>query len=85
MAMLFAIRPGYKVDVVDTTGAGDAFLGATLYGILQLKNDFIDLSGKELNDKIDFANVVGALTTTKKGAISSIPSIEEIFSFLNIL
>lgn len=48
-----------KIQVVDTTGAGDAFNGAFAVAILQ---------GKELKDAIAFANGIAAITTTVKGA-----------------
>lgn len=48
-----------KIEVVDTTGAGDAFNGAFAVAILE---------GKELNEAIAFANGIAAITTTVKGA-----------------
>lgn len=66
--------PSVKVDVVDTTGAGDAFYGAFLYSLSE---------GKNISDALRFANVCGALTATKKGAISALPSAEQIIAFSN--
>jgi len=51
-----------KVDVVDTTGAGDAFTAALTVAMV---------SGMEPQDALERACVVGALTTTKMGAQSS--------------
>jgi len=51
-----------KVDVVDTTGAGDAFTSALTVALV---------SGLEPQDALERACVVGALTTTKMGAQSS--------------
>ena len=51
-----------KVDVVDTTGAGDAFTAALTVALV---------SGMEPQDALERACVVGALTTTKMGAQSS--------------
>ena len=69
----------YDVKTVDTTGAGDAFLGAILY---RLKDkslaEIADLGTDELDDILDFANASGSLTTTKTGAAPSIPTLEEI-------
>lgn len=74
---------GFKVNTIDTTGAGDAFIGAILY---QLQKQNLDLSKMTLEmwDKIMvFSNAVAALTTTKKGAIPSIPTHSEVQSFLS--
>lgn len=68
-----------KVKSIDSTGAGDAFVGAVLYKISELE------SPKDLSDDFDklkeiicFSNKVGAIVCTKLGAISSLPSIEEV-------
>ncbi len=70
---------GYCVNTVDTTGAGDAFLGAFLYkmGDRSLA-EICSLPQKEFMDIVDFANAAGALTTTKRGAIPSLPSLADI-------
>ncbi|MCC5464633.1 carbohydrate kinase family protein [Pelosinus baikalensis] len=70
---------GYAVNAIDTTGAGDAFLGAFLYQICDMKMD--ELCGLNKNDFkriIDFSNAAGALATTRTGAIPALPSIDEI-------
>lgn len=69
----------YPVKPVDTTGAGDAFLGAFLYqlgdrGLAEITS----LPQKQFEDLIDFANAAGGLTTTKAGAIPALPSLEDI-------
>ena len=51
--------PAFKVDVVDTTGAGDAFMGGLSYGLLQ---------GWELQRVGSFANACAALCCMKVGA-----------------
>lgn len=69
----------YDVKTVDTTGAGDAFLGAILFRLKDKTLDEIaDLSTDELDDILDFANASGSLTTTKTGAAPSIPNLDEI-------
>ena len=52
--------PGYPVQVVDTVGAGDAFAAAFLHGLG---------SGWSTRDIADFANRVGALVASRRGAI----------------
>ena len=61
-----------RVDVVDTTGAGDAFSGGLAAAIAQ---------GKDIFDAARFATVVAALSVTKIGTAPAMPSIEEINEF----
>ncbi len=70
--------PTYNVKTVDTTGAGDAFLGAFLYKVIESKKALKDLGKAEVEQMIDFANAAGSIATTKKGAIPAMPTIEEI-------
>lgn len=59
----------YKVNVVDTTAAGDSFIGAIS----------VMLSKKEkIEDAIKFASKVGSITVTKKGAQSSLPYLDQV-------
>lgn len=64
---------GLKVDVVDTTGAGDAFVGGFLYG---LSRDW------SLFECGQFANAVGALTVTKMGGSEAVESYEATMAFM---
>ncbi|MGM0508519.1 MAG: carbohydrate kinase family protein [Fusobacteriota bacterium] len=64
-----------KVKAIDATGAGDAFVGAVLY---KMNNQENWKNMKELEKIISFANKVGAIVTTKYGAISSLPTVEEV-------
>lgn len=61
----------YKVDVVDTTAAGDSFLG----GVVRTIAD-----GKSIEEAIEFATKVANITVTRKGAIDSIPTYDEVIS-----
>ncbi|TWE01030.1 fructokinase [Neobacillus bataviensis] len=70
--------PGFVVDVQDTTGAGDGFLGGVLYKILEKKCMIDSLTYEDLIEIGSFANAIGALATTKKGAIGSMPALNEI-------
>jgi Sugar kinases, ribokinase family len=73
--------PAYNVETIDTTGAGDAFLGAVLHSLKGKKaDDLCNLSQDELNRIIAFGNAAGSLATTKKGAIPSMPTKEEIIN-----
>ena len=66
--------PAQKVDAVDSTAAGDAFTGSLAVGIAQ---------NKALLDAALFANYVAALSVTKMGAQSSMPTLQEVESFMN--
>lgn len=69
----------YDTKVVDTTGAGDGFFGGVLFKLSELTLGEIDrLSKVEFEKIIDFGNAVGALATTKKGAIPAMPTMEEV-------
>ena len=61
------------VEVVDTTAAGDSFTAAV---ISSLAND------KSLEESIGYGHLVSSIVVTRKGAQSSIPSVEEINAFL---
>ncbi len=65
--------PAYQIEVVDTTGAGDAFHGAFMYGLLR---------GWDLYKIGKFANAAAALVCSKMGA-RSVFSKEDIESFMN--
>lgn len=81
---LVSIENTHKVEsiavkMVDSTGAGDAFIGALLSQIANLEQPKVILKDEKM--LVDFtknANKVGALTTTKLGALDSIPSWDEI-------
>lgn len=68
--------PFLSTNTVDTTGAGDTFCACVLGYILQHGMD--DLSEKELEEMLLFANAAASIVTTRKGAIRSMPEREEI-------
>ncbi|MEK8212025.1 PfkB family carbohydrate kinase [Paenibacillus sp. FSL L8-0463] len=70
--------PGFKVQTVDTTGAGDAFLGGFLYQLLERGGSMDQIRDQDWIPIVRFANAVGALVTTQKGAIPAIPTYKEI-------
>lgn len=74
--------PSVKVDAVDTTGAGDTFLGALLGGLLECGRDLEGIPEQELRQIIRFANVAGALCATGRGAIASMPKRDQILERL---
>ncbi len=66
---------GYEVAAVDTVAAGDSFNGPLAVGIV---------SGQSLPEAVKYANAVGTLTVTKKGAIPYLPSKEDVEAFLRL-
>jgi ribokinase len=62
----------FKVKVVDTTAAGDAFMGALACGLA---------GGKPIREILRFAAAAGALTTTKLRAQPSLPFRKEVETF----
>ncbi len=66
--------PGHSVKAIDTTGAGDGFVAGMLYGILNYGAAY----PMALPQIIHFANAVGALTTTERGAIPALPSLAQV-------
>lgn len=78
------IQETYAVDSVDTTGAGDAFVGALHHCILEksIKN-MGNITLTEWKQIIKFSNAAGSLTTTKKGAIPAMPSLTAIVNCMD--
>ena len=76
-----AFYEAYKVTAVDTTGAGDGFIGSFLY---KLKAEGVTVSGLEnisersLKDALAFSNKFCAISVTRKGAIASYPTFKEL-------
>ncbi|MEV5029702.1 carbohydrate kinase family protein [Paenibacillus sp. LPE1-1-1.1] len=70
--------PGQKVAVVDTTGAGDAFIGALLYQLQLIEGAVSGIDAEKAQRMVAFANAAAALTTTRAGAISSLPVLREL-------
>ncbi|CAO2186676.1 unnamed protein product [Urochloa humidicola] len=65
--------PGYKVNTVDTTGAGDAFVGSLLVNVA--KDDSIFHNEEKLREALKFSNACGAICTIQKGAIPALPTV----------
>ena len=65
--------PAFEVEVVDTTGAGDVFHGAFIFGLLE---------GWALRKISRFASAASAIECTKLGGRGGIPTLEEVCEFL---
>lgn len=66
--------PAFKVEAVDTTGAGDVFHGGYIYGLLQ---------GWDVPDTVIFASALAAMKCRKVGGRAGIPRLAEVRAFLN--
>ena len=72
---------GIKVNAVDTTGAGDGFIGCLLY---QMAKENVDLeqinilTEEQLKTYLDLSNKFCSISVTKEGAIASYPTMEEL-------
>lgn len=71
------IIPSIKITQVDSTGAGDSFVGAVLKQLSDIE-DKKNVSFEEWKNIIAFANKVGAITCTNYGAIASMPTLSEL-------
>ncbi len=70
---------GFKVKPVDTTGAGDAFMGGMLYNLCSIvKNELPLINKNRMDYMVKFANAVGALTVTRYGAMPAMPVLNEV-------
>jgi len=65
--------PAFKVDVVDTTGAGDVFHGAYIVGMLH---------GWDARSVALFSSAVSAIKCTRLGGRAGIPSYDQVIAFL---
>lgn len=66
--------PGFPVDALDTTAAGDAFNGALAVALG---------SGRSLREAVRFANAAGAISATRQGAQPSMPARREVEDLLD--
>ncbi len=68
----------YSTKVIDTTGSGDAFIGAVLYKLAKFGGDIGKLKKADVYDIADFANAAGSTAATIKGGIPSMPTVEQV-------
>lgn len=76
-----AVAECMKVKAVDTTGAGDGFIGAFLWCLHRdgvTAEQLEELSGDKLEEYLRFANAFCGISVQKKGAIPSYPTLEEL-------
>lgn len=69
-----------KIKSIDSTGAGDAFVGAVLYKIAEQETPKQTLVGdfEKIKEIVAFGNRVGAIVCTKLGAVDALPTLNEV-------
>ncbi len=72
---IITAKPFLRDDTIETTGAGDTFMGCILNTIL---NKGIKLTENDIKNMLTFANAGASIITTKRGALKVMPEIEEI-------
>lgn len=80
--------PVYQVPTVDSTAAGDAFVGGLLHRLAQLENradplDHLIAEMPRLHAMLRFAAACGALTVTRLGSFAAMPSEAEVLAFMD--
>lgn len=73
--------PAFSVEVEETTGAGDGFLAGFIHQVCQTGLQALE-DPDVARTVITYASAVGALTTTRPGAIAAQPSAAEVEAFL---
>ncbi|MBC8533314.1 carbohydrate kinase family protein [Yeguia hominis] len=71
-----------ELPTIDTNGAGDIFGGTAMSKVLDSGKNPEDLTAAELAEICEFANAMAGLSTTKNGAIPSIPKPEEAYALM---
>lgn len=79
--------PAFEVHAVNTTGAGDAFMGGLLSALVREQVDPKSLSGfladgERVRSALRYANACGALAVTRHGAFEAMPSKAQVEAFL---
>lgn len=71
-----------REDTIETTGAGDTFMGCMLHSVLE--NGIARLEQKKLQEMLSFANCAAAIVTTRKGALRVMPTVEEVWEAMKL-
>ncbi len=72
--------PGIKGNTIDTAAAGDTFIAAFLFSMLE-KNIAPQEVSLYLEEFLNFANRSAAISTTRRGSATSAPTLEEVLNF----
>ena len=74
----------FIVEAIDTTGAGDGFLGGFLSQLMSKTLNLDQFSIDEIENMLRFANACGAYATLTKGAIGSLPTLKDLQRQFNL-
>ena len=76
-------HPGYGTPALDTTGAGDSFVGAFLASLLETNTtDIHSLSDASIHAMLERAHAAASLVVAQKGAINAMPTSEQVAQFM---
>ncbi|WP_078378809.1 aminoimidazole riboside kinase [Sutcliffiella halmapala] len=75
--------PAMKVQAVDTTGAGDAYVSGILYCLNDFTEDISKLSMEQIQYMAKFASIAGGLAASTKGAMSGLPDLKIVTEYLS--
>ena len=74
--------PGFiQENTIETTGAGDTFMGSCLHFVL--KKGLDNFAEDDLREMLTFANAAASIITTRKGALKVMPTPEEVFELIS--
>lgn len=73
----------FPVKTVDSTGAGDAYIGGILSRLAAYK-DMEGISLEEMREIVRFGSAVAAISTTKRGATTALPDLKQTLRFLRL-
>ena len=70
--------PAMKVNAVDTTGAGDAFVSGILHCLANREGNVSEITLEGAKQMAEFASVSGGLAASEKGAMTALPTLEKV-------
>ena len=73
---------GFDVNVMDTTGCGDAFLAGLMLRLVPFAQSLTLLDDLALKEAMTFANACAAIVATRRGAANAMPRLPEVLDFL---
>ena len=75
---------GFKVNAIDTTGAGDSFWGGFLSEYLKQEKSLKEFTWEEIKNCAVYGNATAALCVQRRGGIPAIPKKKEVEQFINM-
>mgnify|MGYP005749974871 FL=1 len=75
--------PAMKVNAVDTTGAGDAFVSGILHCLANREGNVSEITLEDAKQMAEFASVSGGLAASEKGAMTALPTLEKVEELIN--